>query len=89
MDRHDKAKGHSLQLVTVPKNENKSVNKMTTNQTDHSQLTQCPLYQIYLKKTISNIILVQSCTIHININLNSRTGMQQVYENIHTIVPYH
>lgn len=41
------------------------------------------------KKTISNIILVQSCTIHININLNSRPGMQQVYENNHTLVPYH
>lgn len=71
------------------KNKYKFVNKMTTNHTYHSQLTQCPLYQIYLKTTISNIILVQSCTIHININLNSRPGMQQVYENNHTLVPYH
>lgn len=76
-------------LVTVPKNKYKFVNKMTTNHTYHSQLTQCPLYQIYLKTTISNIILVQSCTIHININLNSRPGMQQVYENNHTLVLYH
>ena len=65
------------------------MNKMTTNHTDHSQLTQCPLYQIYPQKTISNIILVQSCTIHTNINLNSRTGMQQVYKNNHTLVLYH
>ena len=86
-DRPDKAKGHSLQLLWqyLRMNTNLWIKWQPITQiTANSHNVLCIKYT-----SKKNNIQHNTGTIHININLNSRTGMRKVHENNHTLVPYH